>query len=121
MCAAVNAASAAACSTSAALTSSASSLACASSAGRSSADAAPTRLLAAFCSARRLSAVEIAERRRRVGVQQRVDEGRVLTAGPLRRADPVGVFAQQLEVDHEGNPTFGARRDHRPTPPGTTT
>ena len=27
-----------------------------------------------------------------VGVQQRVDEGRILAAGPLRRAHPVGVF-----------------------------
>src|SRR6478609_2236101 len=66
MCAAVNACSAVVCSASAALTCSASSLASASRAGRSSArslPAAPTRLLAAFGSARRLSAAEMAERR----------------------------------------------------------
>ena len=63
MCAAVKAFSASACSASAALTFSASSLACSSSAGRSSLDAAPTFLLAAFCSARRLSAAETAARR----------------------------------------------------------
>ncbi len=63
MCAAVKAFSASACSASAALTFSASSLACASSAGRSSGDAAPTCLLAAFCSARRLSAADTAARR----------------------------------------------------------
>src|ERR1700722_8363083 len=63
MCAAVNAASAPAWAASAAFTCSASSLARCSRAGRSSADAAPTLLLADFCSARRASAAEIAERR----------------------------------------------------------
>ena len=101
---------------SAALTVSASSLACASKAGRSSGDAAPTCLLAAFCSARRLSAAEIGGPTVRVGVQQRVDEGGILAAGPLRRAHPLRVFAQQLEVDHGGNPTF----DRRPPTRGTT-
>ena len=63
ICAAVKAFSASACSDSAALTISASPFARSSSAGRSSADAAPTFLLAAFCSARRLSAAETAARR----------------------------------------------------------
>ena len=46
---------------------------------------------------------------RGVGVQQRVDERGVLPPRALRRAHPVGVFAQQLEVDHDRNPTFGRR------------
>ncbi|ELP48096.1 hypothetical protein D522_01316 [Mycobacterium avium subsp. paratuberculosis S5] len=62
-CAAVNAASASAWAVSAALTCSASSLARASRAGRCSGEAAPTLLLADFCSARSVSAVEMAARR----------------------------------------------------------
>src|SRR5690348_2107604 len=63
MCAAVNAVSASAWAASAAFTCSASSFARASNAGRSSGDALPTLLLAAFCSARSPSADEIAARR----------------------------------------------------------
>ena len=54
----------------------------ASSAGRSSLDAAPTFLLAAFCSARRLSAADTAARRAR-RPQQGIDEAGILTAGAL--------------------------------------
>ena len=63
MCAAVKAFSASLCCDSAALTVSASSFAAASRAGRSSGEALPTFLLAAFCSARRLSADDTAARR----------------------------------------------------------
>ena len=106
MCAAVNVVSASAWAASAALTCSASSLARANSAGRSSAEAAPTLLLAAFCSARSVSAVEIAARRAGVGRQQGVHQRRVLAAAELRTADDVGIFPEQLEVDHGRKTTF---------------
>ncbi|MCW2543537.1 MAG: hypothetical protein JWM40_1089, partial [Frankiales bacterium] len=32
--------------------------------------------------------------------EQRIDQSGVVTAGALRRADPLRVVAQQLEVDH---------------------
>ena len=44
----------------------------------------------------------------RVGLQQCVDESGILTAGALRRAHHIRVFAQQLEVDHGANPTVGS-------------
>ncbi|SKU77959.1 Uncharacterised protein [Mycobacteroides abscessus subsp. abscessus] len=61
--ASVNAASVTTCSASADLTCAASSEAAAKSAGRSSGVALPTFLLAAFCSARSVSAVDMAARR----------------------------------------------------------
>src|SRR6476620_6887982 len=45
-----------------------------------------------------------------VGVEKRIDKARVFSAGALRCADHIRVFAQQLEVDHGRNTTFGCPR-----------
>jgi hypothetical protein len=54
----------------------------------------------AFCSARAVSAAAMASRRRSVGLQEPVDERRVLATGALGFTDDVGVLPQELEINH---------------------
>ena len=46
----------------------------------------------------------------RIGVEQLVDEGRVLAAGALRFADDVGVVAEEFQIDHVPRVPAGGRR-----------
>ena len=120
ICAAVKAFSASACSDSAALTFSASSLACCQ-------QRRPLvrRRLAHLLAGGLLLGAQIVGGRDRgpprgVGFEQRVDEARVFSAGTLRRAHHIRVLAQQLEVDHGRNTTFGRREHAEVGPSGTT-
>jgi hypothetical protein len=89
-----------ACAASAALTSAASALARSSTAGRSSARAFFTDCETCLLLGPQPVGAGDGGAARLVGGEQRVDQGRVVTAGALGGADPLGVVAQLLEVDH---------------------